>query len=331
MDLELLKQIELQAVEGTPASVADAEALWLSISPDEDLAPLCDAAGRVAAARMGSHIDTCSIINARSGRCTEDCKWCAQAACHHTGCEEYPFCSESEFIDGVRTCADRGVHRYSMVCSGRKVALKDIRVFAAMYGRAHKEYPQVSLCASMGLLNRQELQALYDSGVRRYHCNIETAASYFPELCTTHTRADKLRTIALAREVGLEVCVGGIIGMGETMRQRLELAEEARLAGAVSLPLNLLNPIPGTPLADTPLLGEREVVASAALMRFIVPDLCIRFAGGRARLSRATTERMLTGGVDGAMVGDLLTTRGNSPAEDMEMFARLEQDAARNG
>ncbi len=129
----------------------------------------------------------------------------------------------------------------------------------------------------------------------------------------------------------MEVCVGGIIGMGETMRQRLELAEEARLAGAVSLPLNLLNPIPGTPLADTPLLGEREVVASAALMRFIVPDLCIRFAGGRARLSRATTERMLTGGVDGAMVGDLLTTRGNSPAEDMEMFARLEQDAARNG
>lgn len=252
MDLELLKQIESQTVEGTPASVADAEALWLSISPDEDLAPLCDAAGRVAAARMGSHIDTCSIINARSGRCTEDCKWCAQAACHHTGCEEYPFCSESEFIDGVRTCADRGVHRYSMVCSGRKVALKDIRVFAAMYGRAHKEYPQVSLCASMGLLNRQELQALYDSGVRRYHCNIETAASYFPELCTTHTRADKLRTIALAREVGMEVCVGGIIGMGETMRQRLELAEEARLAGAVSLPLNLLNPIPGTPLADTP-------------------------------------------------------------------------------
>jgi len=168
MDLELLKQIELQAVEGTPASVADAEALWLSISPDEDLAPLCDAAGRVAAARMGSHIDTCSIINARSGRCTEDCKWCAQAACHHTGCEEYPFCSESEFIDGVRTCADRGVHRYSMVCSGRKVALKDIRVFAAMYGRAHKEYPQVSLCASMGLLNRQELQALYDSA-QTYH------------------------------------------------------------------------------------------------------------------------------------------------------------------
>ena len=327
MDLQLLHKLEQQALEGIPASVDDATTLWESISTDEDLTPLCDAAGRVAAARMGNHIDTCSIINARSGRCTEDCKWCAQSASHHTGCQEYPFCPEEEFIDGVRTCAERGVGRYSMVCSGRKVPLKDIRVFAAMYARARREYPQVSLCASMGLLNRQELQALYDAGVRRYHCNIETAASYFPELCTSHTRQDKLRTIALAREVGLEVCVGGIIGMGETMRQRLELAEESRLAGAVSLPLNLLNPIPGTPLADTPLLGEREVVASAALMRLVAPDLCIRFAGGRARLSRQATERMLTGGVDGAMVGDLLTTRGNSPAEDMAMFASIEQQA----
>lgn len=331
MDLELLKRIESQAVEGIPAGVDDAEALWLSIAPGESLDPLCDAAGRVAAARVGSHIQTCSIINARSGRCTEDCKWCAQSAFHHTGCEEYPFCSEKDFMDGVRTCAERGVERYSMVCSGRKVALKDIRVFSAMYARAHSEYPQVSLCASMGLLNREELQTLHDAGVRRYHCNIETAESYFPELCTTHTRADKLRTIALAREVGMEVCVGGIIGMGETMRQRLELAEEARVAGAASLPLNLLNPIPGTPLADTPLLSEREVTASAALMRFIAPDLCIRFAGGRARLSRETTERMLTGGVDGAMVGDLLTTRGNSPAEDMAMFGHLEQDATPKG
>ena len=331
MDLELLKRIESQALGGRAASVDEAEALWLSIGPDESLDPLSDAAGRVAAARRDPQIDTCSIINARSGRCTEDCKWCAQAACHHTGCEEYSFCSEQDFINGVRTCAERGVKRYSMVCSGRKVALKDIRIFAGMYARARREYPGVSLCASMGLLNREELQALRDAGVTRCHCNIETAASFFPELCTSHTRADKLRTIALAREVGLEVCVGGIIGMGETMRQRLELAEESRLAGAVSLPLNLLNPIPGTPLANTPLLSEREVVASAALMRFMAPDLCIRFAGGRARLSRQATERMLTGGVDGAMVGDLLTTPGNSPAEDMAMFARIEQDAARNG
>lgn len=323
MDLDLLNKIENNAIEGIPASVDEAYALWLSINADESLDPLCDAAARVTTARRGSEIDTCSIINARSGLCSEDCKWCAQSASHHTGCREYRFCSEEEFISGTLTCARRGVKHYSLVCSGRKVPLKDIGVFASMCHRARKEAPQVSLCASMGLLNRQELQALYDAGVRRYHCNLETAASYFPQLCTSHTREDKLRTIAAARQVGMEVCVGGIIGMGETMRQRLELAEESRLAGAVSLPLNLLNPIPGTPLENTPLLEEREVIASAALMRFVAPDLCIRFAGGRARLSRQATERMLTGGVDGAMVGDLLTTRGNSPEEDMAMFAAI--------
>ncbi len=326
MDFELLKRLESGALEGVPASVDDAEALWLSIGDDEDLAPLCDAAGRVALRRCGPEIQTCSIINARSGRCTEDCKWCSQAGTHHTGCREYDFCPEDEFLRGLHDCAVRGVQRYSMVCSGRKVPMKDIRVFAAMYDEARRREPGVRLCASMGLLNREELQALYDAGVRRYHCNLETAESYFPTLCTTHTRADKLRTIAMAAEVGMELCVGGIIGMGETMRQRLELAREARQAGAVSLPLNLLIPIPGTPLESQPILGEREVVASAALMRLVAPDMSIRFAGGRARLSREATERMLTGGVNGAMVGDLLTTRGNSPEEDMAMFASIENN-----
>lgn len=323
MDIELLKKIEERALKGIPTEIDQVMTLYESLDGDRDVDLLCDAAGRVAAARCSRAIETCSIINARSGRCSEDCRWCSQSLKHHTGCEEYRFCSDEAFSRGLDDCRRRGVQRYSMVCSGRKVPLKDIRVFCSMAEKARREAPEVQLCASMGLLGRDELQALYDAGVRRYHCNLETAESKFGELCTTHTRADKLRTIALAREVGMEVCSGGIIGMGETMRQRVELADEARRAGAVSLPLNLLNPIPGTPLENQPLLGEREAIISAALMRLVAPDLVIRFAGGRARLSKKATERMLTGGVNGVMIGDMLTTPGNSPEDDMAMFAEL--------
>ncbi len=328
MDLTLLHEIESAALSGIGADVDRAEALWLSIADGDDITELCDAAGRVAEARTGRHVQTCSIINARSGRCSEDCKWCAQSHCHHTGCAEYLYCDEAELERLVADAASRGVERFALVTSGRKVSLKDIGRFGAMYRRIAEKYPQIGLCASMGLLGREELQALYDAGVRRIHCNLETASSYFPTLCSTHTHADKLRTIAAARAVGMEICAGGIIGMGETMRQRLELAKECADAGAVSLPFNLLNPIPGTPLEHQPLLSEREVIISAALMRLVAPDLCIRFCGGRARLSCEATLRMLHGGVSGAMVGDMLTTPGNSPAADIAMFRSLEAPSA---
>ena len=323
MDIELLNRLETAALLGTPAAVEDAHRLWLSIADGEDISPLCDAAGRVARARSGSHVQTCSIINARSGKCSEDCKWCSQSHAHHTGCAEYRFCPEDELRRLVGDAARRGVERFALVTSGRKVSLKDLETFGEMYRKMQREFPAMKFCASMGLVGKEELQALYDAGVRRIHCNLETADSYFGQLCTSHTRADKLQTIAAAREVGMEICAGGIIGMGETMRQRLELAEEAREAGAVSLPFNLLNPIPGTPLQDQPLLSEREVTISAALMKLVAPDLCIRFCGGRARLSREATERMLRGGVSGAMVGDMLTTPGNSPESDMQMFMQI--------
>ena len=179
----------------------------------------------------------------------------------------------------------------------------------------------MKLCASMGLLNKADLQQLYDAGVTRYHCNLETSAAFFPKLCTSHTREDKLQTIRWAREVGMEVCSGGIIGMGETLRDRLEMAREALDAGAVSIPVNLLIPIKGTPLEHQPLIGEREAVLTVALMRFVAPKVTIRFAGGRARLSAGAVARMLRGGANGAIVGDMLTTIGNQLREDWKLFA----------
>ena len=282
--MRLLEEVKARALQGIAATVEEALALNDKYTVDE----LCDAADEVRAAR-------CGIVNARSGRCPEDCKWCAQSARHKTGIQEYDIISEKELMNAVHANSRRGVKRFSMVTSGRRVTAAQIDRFCDLYK---------------------------DSGVKRYHCNLETSASYFPELCTTHTHEDKLRTIKAAVEVGMEVCCGGIIGMGETLAQRLELAQEAREAGAASIPVNILQPIKGTPLENQELIGEEEIVRTVALMKFVAPDCTLRFAGGRSRLSAAATERILRGGMNGALVGDMLTTIGNNIDQDYTMFER---------
>lgn len=304
-----------KGLEGTPLTVDEAMALNDSVSTDA----LCDAADQVRQRWMGDVIDTCSIVNARSGRCSEDCKWCAQSRHHSTGIAEYEYIPREDLIEAVRMNDAVGVRRFSMVTSGRRVPKAQMKRFCDLYRDAAAESP-IYLCASMGLLGCEELQMLKDAGVRRYHCNLETASSYFPELCSTHTHEDKMATIRAAIEVGMEVCCGGIIGMGETMRQRLELACEAREAGAASIPVNILQPIPGTPLESTPLISEDDVIRTVALFRLIAPKVTLRFAGGRARLSQESMKRILRGGMNGALIGDMLTTVGNKIDEDYRMF-----------
>lgn len=317
--MKLLERLTEAALRGEPASIDDLLQLDAECA-DTDM--LCDAADRIRRHHCGDTMDTCSIINARSGRCSEDCKWCSQSAHHHTGISEYDSCTEEDLLTSVRRNTERGVMRFSMVTSGRRVTTRDIDHFCDLYRKARAASP-ISLCASMGLIGREQMQALYDAGVRRYHCNLETSRRYFGTLCTTHDHDDKLRTIGYALECGMEVCSGGIIGMGETLRDRLELVDEARRAGAVSVPVNLLNPIPGTPLEHQPLLGEEEIVRTVALMRFVAPTLVLRFAGGRARLSDAANRRILRGGMNGTMIGDMLTTAGNVADADYRMFAEL--------
>lgn len=312
----MLLRLTAQALEGIPVSIDDALALDSLCTTDE----LADAADKVRRRWNGNVIDTCSIVNARSGRCPEDCKWCAQSRRHATGIDEYDYIPEEDALHAARLNRDAGVHRFSLVTSGRRVTKAHLRRFCDMYRRIADE-TGLYLCASMGLLGRDELLMLKEAGVKRYHCNLETASEYFPSLCTTHTHADKLRTIATAREIGMDVCSGGIIGMGETLRHRLMLAAEARDAGAVSMPVNILNPIKGTPLQDIPLISEDEIIRSIALMRLVAPKMSIRFAGGRMRVSSESQARMLLGGVNGALVGDLLTTVGNTLDEDTRLFA----------
>lgn len=299
-------------------SLSDEEAYAL---PDFDSIQLRHAAAEITSKMCPSEFDSCSIINARSGRCPENCKWCAQSAHYPTRCEIYDIVDRKECIEAARYNHIRGVKRFSLVASGKKVQGDTLRRMCDMLRDINSEVG-ISLCASMGLLNRDELQQLKDAGVMRYHCNLETAPSHFASLCSTHTIDDKLATIEAAHSLGMEVCSGGIIGMGETMRQRVEFALTLRKARPVSIPVNVLSPIAGTPLADIPLISEDEILDSLAIIRMIHPGVQIRFAGGRARMSRDAQLLAMRIAVNGGIVGDLLTTIGSTIDEDKLLAAK---------
>lgn len=275
-------------------------------------------ANELRKAFVGNKFDTCSIMNARSGRCSEDCKWCSQSMHHKSEIEVYPLVSSEEALEAARHNSGRGIRRFSLVTSGRTMTESEIERSAAMFG-AIEQSVDIELCASMGLLTKEKLQKLYDSGVRRYHCNLETAPSYFPELCTTHTIEQKIETIKAAQEVGMEVCSGGILGMGESMEQRVELAFKLRELGINSIPLNLLNPIEGTKLAERALMEDDEVLRSIAIFRIVNPEAHIRFAGGRI-LYKHLERKLLQGGVSASIMGDMLTTVGAVIDQDRELF-----------
>lgn len=270
-------------------------------------------------------LDSCSIINARSGHCPENCKWCAQSAHYNTRIETYDAIPEEEAMAMARLNESQGIKRLSLVTSGRSVRGDDLDHFCNLYRRMGRE-THLQLCASMGLLKREELQKLKEAGVKRYHCNLETASSYFPELCSTHTSEQKKETIRTAQELGMEICSGGIIGMGETMRQRIELAFELKELNVCSVPMNILIPIPGTPLEHSTPIGDEEILVTIALFRFILPHAFIRFAGGRARLSRATQKQALLAGVNGLLMGDMLTTLGSGVNDDKALIEEAGYD-----
>lgn len=319
------KENELKKVADALARVMSGESLdedtlygLAEIDSAEGIDALLKGAQQITAKFSPRKFDSCSIVNARSGRCSENCKWCAQSAHFSTGCDTYDFIAAEDAHRIARYNAERGVGRFSLVASGRSVKGAALNHMCQIL-KDVAEQDGISTCASMGLLSADELQKLWDSGVRRYHCNLETAPSFFGRLCTTHTIDDKLRTIRAAREIGFEVCSGGIIGMGESRRQRMELAITLRQVEPHSIPVNILSPIPGTPLENVEPISEEEILLTLALFRFAHPKVQIRFAGGRARLSRETSLRALKIAVNGGVVGDLLTTIGSTIADDQKL------------
>ncbi len=291
-----------------------------------ELDQLCEAANRIRQLYRGNVVDLCCILNAKSGRCSENCRYCAQSVSCHTKIDEYPLKSVDNIVESGRRAAREGIGRFSVVTSGRKLTQKEIDSLALAFEILATE-GNISLCASLGLQTVNELQTLKNAGLTRFHHNLETSRRFFPSICTTHTYDDKLLTIHNAMEVGLEICSGGIMGMGETWNDRIDMAIELRELGVRSIPINILTPIPGTVLADQSVLSVNEIRRIIAIWRFLLPDAAIRLAGGR-RLFPDKGAAFFVAGADAAITGDMLTTSGVSVHEDRILLEQLGRNVA---
>ena len=262
--------------------------------------------------------DFCAIINAKSGRCTENCKWCAQSAHWKTGCETYGWVGTEACVKAAKEAESNGADRIGIVTSGRTLSHEDVEnVCAAL--REMRKASRIGLCASLGLLSEQDLKRLKDAGLERVHCNLETAPSLFPSLCSTHSTADKLATLRAAKKLGFQVCCGGIIGMGETDEQLVEFAFALKEVAPDSIPVNVLHPIEGTPLGDKGILDPERVIDSVALLRLVNPSTPLRFAGGRRDMSDETAAKCIYVGMSAGIAGPLLTTPGADFDDDREL------------
>ena len=265
--------------------------------------------------------DFCSIINARSGRCTENCKWCAQSAHWKTGCETYGWIGTEACIKAAKDAEANGADRIGIVTSGRRLSHEDVdNVCAAL--REMRKATDIGLCASLGLLSEGDLVKLKEAGLQRVHCNLESAPSLFPSLCTTHTIADKLATLRTAKKLGFQICCGGIIGMGETDEQLVEFAFALKEVAPDSIPVNVLHPIEGTPLGGKGILDPERVVDSVAILRLVNPSTPLRFAGGRRDMSDETAAKCIYVGMSAGIAGPLLTTPGADFNDDRELAVR---------
>ncbi|MGN0854885.1 MAG: biotin synthase BioB [Kiritimatiellia bacterium] len=263
--------------------------------------------------------DFCSIINARSGGCLENCKWCAQSAHWKTGCETYGWVGTDACVKAAREAAANGADRIGIVTSGRTLAHEDVENVCRALRAMRKAAPGIGLCASLGLLSEDDLAKLKAAGLQRVHCNLETAPSLFPALCSTHKLADKLATLRAAKKLGFQLCCGGIIGMGETDEQLVEFAFALRAVAPDSIPVNVLHPIAGTPLGGQGVLDPERVVDSVAMLRLVNPSTPLRFAGGRRDMSDETAAKCIYVGMSAGIAGPLLTTPGANFDDDREL------------
>lgn len=288
---------------------------------EQPLEELCESADKIRRHFCSDQFDICTIINGKSGRCSENCRFCAQSAHNHTGADEYPLLPEAEILEQAKVNHSQGVLRYSIVTSGKRLSDAEVNTMCRVVERIRREVG-ISVCVSFGLLNEQQFKKLKEAGVSRVHNNLETSRRNFPNICTTHTFDDKLQAVRAAQAAGLSVCSGGIMGLGETPEDRIDMALTLRELGIKSVPVNMLNPIPGTPFEHNVKLTQNDMRRIVAVYRFILPKASIRLAGGRGLLPDKG-KSCFTSGANAAISGDMLTTAGITVKTDMELLDEL--------
>ncbi len=288
---------------------------------DCDLELLRRGADMIRERLCGDYVELCSIASARSGRCSENCKFCAQSSASFAGCAVREFCGEDEILRQAKDAQKAGARCFSLVASGRTLSEKDFKKALELYGILRAKTGLV-LCGSLGFLTEERLFLLKEAGVSNYHHNIETSEGYFPSVCTSHSYAMKVSTIKSAKKVGLSVCSGGIVGMGESFDDRIDMALSLGELCVDSIPINVLIPIAGTPFEKLKTLEEPEILRTVAMFRYMNPGRKIRMAAGR-RLMPNGGENVFLSGANAVITGDMLTTCGLSAASDRNMLSRI--------
>jgi len=322
----LTESCTARAEAGVP--ITRPEALTLLAEAEADPWPLLHAADRIRRRFRGLTVHLCSITAAKLGRCGEDCRWCAQSARWTTGIEPRSLSATDQLVREAEAAASNPITHFGLVSSGSQVSDRDLDALSESARRIRRR-TGLAVCASFGSLTAARARRLVEAGFVRYNHNLETSARHFPKVCSTHTWDDRVRTARAAIDAGMELCSGGLMGIGETDEDRVDLALSVRDLGALVVPLNFLHPIPGTPLQDAPPLAPMKILSIIAMFRLVLPDRIIKLAGGRQRNLRDLQSLMFLAGADSCMVGNYLTTAGRPAEEDLAMIRDLGLEPAR--
>ncbi|HAR84535.1 MAG TPA: biotin synthase BioB [Clostridium sp.] len=323
-----IKDLEIRILSGEYINFQEAMALT-ELKNNEEIEQLCLSANNIRKTFCGNKVDLCSIMNAKSGRCSEDCKFCAQSVHYNTNAEIYGLVSKEAALKVAKENESEGVNRFSLVTSGRGITSSDFEKVLDIYEKLNREL-KMKLCASLGILEYDKLLKLKERGITMYHHNLETSREFYKEICTTHSYEERIDTIKAAQKAGIPVCSGGIIGLGESWVDRINLAFQLKELKIMSIPVNVLNPVKGTPLEDSKNLSQENILKTIAIFRFINPKALIRLAGGR-NLIRDLGKECFNSGANATITGNYLTTSGNKICGDKKMISELKLEVRSDG